>query len=153
MKRGDRVWILGEVPHRLYLPDPANLRDYTNSKNTLHLRTWRSFATNELKLTTSFMRVHNNDRVDAREKRTSKTQKKRACFLTRERQNNELRTLQTRENSFEHDYYVLSNELRQNQLAETNARTLVMGLSFANCRRKRNKIARRRFHFSYNIKP
>ena len=67
------------------------------------------------------MRAHDNDRVDAREKRTSKTQKKRACFWTRETQNNALRTLQVREYSFEHDYYVL----RQNKLAETNERTLV----------------------------
>jgi len=59
-------------------------------------------------------------------KRTSKTQKKRACFWTRETQNNELRTLSARENSFEYDYYVLSSELRQNKLAETNDRTLVM---------------------------
>ena len=41
---------------------------------------------------------------------------------TRETQNNELRTLQVREYSFEYDYYVL----RQNKLAETNDRTLVM---------------------------
>ena len=59
-------------------------------------------------------------------KRTSKTQKKRACFWTHETQNNELRTLSARENSFEYDYYVLSSELRQNKLAETNDRTLVM---------------------------
>ena len=69
------------------------------------------------------MRVHNNDRVDAREKRTSKTQKKRACFWTRETQNNELRTLQAPENSFEHDYYFLSSELRQQQLVSQDSRS------------------------------
>ena len=71
------------------------------------------------------MRIQNDDVIGAREKRTSKTQKKRACFCTRETQNNELRTLQAPDNSFEHDYYFLSSELRQNQLAETNERTLV----------------------------
>ena len=72
------------------------------------------------------MRVHNDDPNDAREKTNYQNKnKKRACFWTRETQNNALRTLQAREYSFEHDYYVLSSELRQNQLAETNERTLV----------------------------
>ena len=51
---------------------------------------------------------------------------------TRETKTNELRTLQARENSFEYDYHVLSSELRQNQLAETNERTLVIRSSYAN---------------------
>ena len=42
---------------------------------------------------------------------------------TRETKTNELRTLQARESSFECDYHVLSSELRQNKLAETNERT------------------------------
>ena len=68
------------------------------------------------------MQIQNDDAIGAREKNEcSKTQKKRACFWTRETQNSELRTLQVREYSFEHDYYVL----RQNKLAETNERTLV----------------------------
>ena len=67
------------------------------------------------------MQIQNDDAIGAREKNEcSKTQKKRACFWTRETQNSELRTLQVREYSFEHDYYVLSSELRQNKLAETN---------------------------------
>ena len=69
--------------------------------------------------------------------RQKETKKKRAWFWTRETQNNELRTLQARENSFEYDYYFLSSELRQKQLAETNERTLVIRSSYANCRRKR----------------
>ena len=70
-------------------------------------------------------------------KRTSKTQKKRGCFRTRETQSKEKRTLQARENSFEYCYYVLSSEIRQKQLAETNERTLVMRSSYASCRSKR----------------
>ena len=47
------------------------------------------------------------------------TKETRVFFNACERQNNELRTLQAPENSFERDYYFLSSELRQHQLAET----------------------------------
>ena len=55
----------------------------------------------------------------------------------RETQNNAFRTLQAQVNSFERDYYVLSSELRQNKLAETNERHLLWGQNYANCGRKR----------------
>jgi len=47
------------------------------------------------------------------------TKETRVFFNAFERQNNELRALQAPENSFERDYYFLSSELRQHQLAET----------------------------------
>ena len=50
---------------------------------------------------------------------------KTRVFERAKHKNNALRTLQVRENSFEYDYYVLSSELRQNKLAETNERTFV----------------------------
>jgi len=67
-----------------------------------------------------------NDDRDARGKTTIPKNKRAWGFWTRKKQNIELRTLHARENCFEHDYYVLSGEFRQNQLAETNERTLVM---------------------------
>ena len=41
-----------------------------------------------------------------------------------------MRTLSARENSFEYDCDVLFSELRQNKIAETNERTLVMRSSY-----------------------
>ena len=100
------------------------------------------------------MRAHDNDRVDAREKRTSKTQKKRACFWTRETQNNELRTLSARENSFEHVYYVLSSEIRQKQTCgNKRAYTCLWGQTTLIVDEKGIKSPEDDLIFLYNMEP
>ena len=79
------------------------------------------------------MRLQNDDQNGAREKMDFQNKKETRVFLNAfETKNKVLRTLSTRENSFEYDYYFLSSELRQNKLAETNERTLVLKLSYAN---------------------
>ena len=75
------------------------------------------------------MRVYNNVDLDRCSGKTNfqNTKETRVFLNAFERQNNELRTLQAPENSFEHDYYFLSSELRQHQLAETNELPLLWG--------------------------
>ena len=71
-------------------------------------------------VTTKFVRIQKR-RCDRGSGKSELPKQKTRVFERAKHKNNALRTLQVREYSFEHDYYVL----RQNKLAETNERTLV----------------------------